>query len=113
MSIALSTESDLVRRQNYLNYFFRPNCGAAATEDRSLSDLEKSALFAYVDGVVSNLNSLSALSGTQLESAVKTIITTAHSNLDVKLGAAVAQKIRAHVIDHMKPRIRITQTQIN
>jgi hypothetical protein len=90
------------RRVAYLKYFFRPNCGPQSDQDRSLSDSQIQRLLGVADTLAGRMRDLQAGTAQRQE-----LIKNAFSSLDVSVDPDAAAKIRAHVQDHVKRRIRI------
>lgn len=109
--LSATQEADDARRKAYLTYFFRKDCGPAGVEDRSLTEAEQDALLKYADSIAAKITGLDT-AGQKLPptEAITPIITTAMRELDLTLGPDVARKLRSHVNDRLKPRIKIVQS---
>lgn len=111
---ALNEQSDESRRVSYLRFFFTRNCGPSGQDDRSLSDSEETAVLEFAEKVGSGLAALVEGPGSSsLASAlVSEAVMSAIRDLERQLGPEVARKVKSHVTDQMKPRIKIVQSRI-
>lgn len=109
---AVDQHADELRRISYVNFFFtKKPCGLSPQEDRSLTDAERTALLDYADRVGTNIVALGPSGGFDASRRNEAVL-AGIAGLDAALGPNVAQKVRSHVSQHMKPLIKIVQSQI-
>jgi hypothetical protein len=96
------------RRTAYVQYFFKAGCGPERTEDRSLSPLQIAALFSMADDVRGSLSRIQAsLPSVDLTKSRREVITTAVQALEARIGTDAAGKVRSHVAQRVKRRIKL------
>lgn len=98
---SLDEALDRRRRLAYLAHFFNRGCRLHGEEDLSLSETEMGRLLSVADTVVAGLRRAAA------DSDRERIVVQAAASLDGSVGVAAAAKIRRHVHQHVRRRIRI------
>jgi hypothetical protein len=122
--------ADEARRQSYLSFYFRGNREAQDDDDRALDDTQVGGLLTVVDHLQTVLKPIDAEIKAQAGVAAQApgalpspelvalrqrrddAVISAVQAINIDLGADAASKVRRHVLDHVKPHIRITEVQI-
>ncbi len=101
-----TASSNDARRLSYLGFFFKKPC-SSQTDDRALTDDQRTRLIAAAEGVMAQLQAIdqqiAAGSSTpgllhQRDQVLSNAITSLAANVD----ADAAAKVRRHVVEHVK-----------
>ena len=101
---AVSEQWDLDRRKSYISHFFARNCGLNGRDDRYLDDTQRQKLLDYGVKVAKQIAEDEAKTGDLVIAAMR--------DLESALGGEIAHKVRLHVVEYMKTKIKQTRTDV-
>jgi hypothetical protein len=90
-----------------VQYFFKAGCGPERKEDRTLSPLQIATLLSMADDVRRSLAGIQASDASvDLAKARKEVIASAIGALEARIGADASGKVRSHIAQRVKRRIK-------
>ena len=130
LSPASPRDAEEARRRSYVAYHFRPNCGPRKDDDRTLADSQAEELYGIADRLHAELTPLDRAIAQMRRSDEATsppggfeeldnlrrqrdsVVREAILALSREIDPMSAEKVRRHVLEHVRAHIKMTSFRI-